>query len=272
MVVTSLMDDYCPVRRLHGEHGLSLLIEMSGARILFDTGQGPAFMDNAQALGLDLSGIDAVVLSHGHYDHGGGLFGLYERLGDSAPPLFAGKDFDGPRYSRGKDGLKEIGIPKPLLPPGAPRPITIAAMETLAPGIHIVPAAERVDGTPSPARFRRAGEAGEMADGFDDELSLVIETPDGLAVLAGCAHRGITNILAAALQAFPGSPLAAVIGGFHLVDASGDDLEAMAGTIAAFDPGLLACSHCTGLEGFAALSRAMPGRTRWLACGTTIEV
>lgn len=272
MVVTSLMDDYCPGRGLRGEHGLSLLIETAGLRILFDTGQGPAFMDNARILGLDLSGIDAVVLSHGHYDHGGGLFSLYERFGDSAPPLFTGDGFDSPRYSRGKDGLREIGIPKPLLPPGAPRPITVTAIESLAPGVHIIPAAERVDGTPSPARFRRAGADGETADDFDDELSLVIETPGGLAVVAGCAHRGIANILNAALMAFPGRPLAAVIGGFHLVDTSGDDLEAMAGTIAAFSPGLIACSHCTGIEGFAALSRTMTGRIRWLACGMTIEV
>ena len=272
MVITSLMDDYCPGRGLRGEHGLALLIEMAGTRILFDTGQGPAFMDNARTLGLDLSGIDAVVLSHGHYDHGGGLFGLYEGLAESPPPLFVGKDFDSPRYSRGKDTLREIGIPWPIVPTGSPTAITITNLESLGHGAFILTAVDRVDGTQPPNRFVRRTGATESRDDFDDELSLVIDTPSGIVVVAGCAHRGIVNILAAARLAFPGKPLAAVVGGFHLVDASEEEMEATAKAIAANNPGVVACSHCTGLKGFSALCRAMPQTVRWLACGTSIEV
>lgn len=272
MVITSLMDDYCPRRGLRGEHGLSLLIETDGKRILFDTGQGPAFIDNARLLGVDLSSIDAVILSHGHYDHGGGLRSLYEALGDSAPPFFSGRGFDCHRYSRGNEGLKEIGIPLPILPTGSPAAIAITSLEPLAPGIFFLPAADRVDGTPPSERFVRRRNGTESLDEFDDELSLVFDTPSGLAVVAGCAHRGIVNILNAARMAFPERPLAAVIGGFHLVDASDEEMEATARAIEACSPGLVACSHCTGMKGFSALSQVMPGKTVWLACGMTIEV
>jgi len=272
MVITSLMDDYCPRRGLQGEHGLSLFIKTDGKRILFDTGQGPAFIDNARLLGVDLSSIDAVILSHGHYDHGGGLRSLYEAFGDSAPPFFAGRDFDSYRFSRGKDGLREIGIPRPILPTGSPMAIAITSLKPLAQGIFILPAVDRVDGTTSSKRFVLRMDGNESLDDFDDELSLVIDTPSGLAVVAGCAHRGITNILDAARMAFPERPLAAAIGGFHLVDASDEEMEATARAIAASSPGLVACSHCTGMKGFSALSKAMPGKTVWLACGMTIEV
>lgn len=272
MVITSLMDDYCPRRGLQGEHGLSLLIETGGKRLLFAAGQGPAFMGNARVLGMDLSSIDAVILSHGHYDHGGGLRSLYEAFGDSAPPFFTGRDFDCYRYSRGKDGLREIGIRRPVLPTGSAKAIAITSLEPLAQSIFILPAVDRVDGTPYSKRFVRRMDGTESLDEFDDELSLVFDTPSGLAVVAGCAHRGIVNILDAARMAFPERPLAAVIGGFHLVDASEEEMDITARAIAACSPGLVACSHCTGLKGFSALYRAMPGNTVWLACGMTVEV
>jgi 7,8-dihydropterin-6-yl-methyl-4-(beta-D-ribofuranosyl)aminobenzene 5'-phosphate synthase len=272
MTVTSLVDDYCPKGGLRGEHGLSLFVEYGGARILFDAGQGPAFLENARTLGVDLSRLDAVVLSHGHYDHGSGLRSLYASLGEAAPPLFAGRNFDRSRFSRNMDGLKDIGIPRPILPPGFPPAIIIGAAEELAPGIHLLPSAERVDGKPANARFRLVEDGRDSVDAFDDELSLVFDTPRGMVIIAGCAHRGILNIISAAKLAFPGRALAAIIGGFHFVDAAESELEGLAQSIADCSPELVACSHCTGLKGFSALSRAIPGRTSWLACGMTVEI
>jgi len=136
MTITSLVDDYCPKRGLHGEHGLSLYIEMAATRLIFDAGQGATFIDNARALGIDLNKVDAVVLSHGHYDHGGGMKALFEILKDDPPPLFAGRGFDAPRIAKEGDSRKDIGLPRPFLPEHLPSPVILMqTTEDLARGL-----------------------------------------------------------------------------------------------------------------------------------------
>jgi 7,8-dihydropterin-6-yl-methyl-4-(beta-D-ribofuranosyl)aminobenzene 5'-phosphate synthase len=272
MIITSLMDDYCPKRGLRGEHGLSLYIEAQDTRLLFDTGQGEGFIRNARNLGVELSGLDAVVLSHGHYDHGGGLKILYEALEPLPPPLFAGKDFGLPRMSRSEAGLKDIGIPEPILPARVPAAIVIGQIEELAPQVYLLPRAERLDGREATPRFRRIQDGAEVVDDFDDELSLVLDEKDGIVVVSGCAHRGILNIARAAIESFPGKRLKALVGGFHLVDASPEELSRVADGIASMKPGAVLCAHCTGLPGFAALSQALPGKLRWLSCGMRVSL
>lgn len=272
MTITSLVDDYCPKRGLRGEHGLSLYLEAGESRLLFDTGQGESFIRNARILGVELAGLDAVVLSHGHYDHGGGLKILYEALEALPPPLFAGKGFDLPRRSRGDAGLNDIGIPEPVLPAHAPAAIEISQIEELVPRVYLLPRAERLDGKEATPRFRKIQDGVELVDEFDDELSLVFEEKDGIAVVTGCAHRGVLNIAQAALDAFPGSPLKALVGGFHLVDSPPEELAHVAEAIASMAPGVILCAHCTGLPGYAALSQALPGRVSWLSCGMRVNL
>ncbi|MCX7024280.1 MAG: MBL fold metallo-hydrolase [Spirochaetes bacterium] len=272
MTITSLVDDYCPNRGFRGEHGLSLYMEANDTKLLFDTGQGDAFLVNARTLGIDLSGLDAVVLSHGHYDHGGGLMALYGTFGGLPPPLFAGRGFDEPRRSRSEGGYRDIGLPIPILPARAPAAIVIDAFEELVPAVFFLPHAERVDGTEAMPRFRRIVGEADMVDDFDDELSLVLDGKDGIVIVTGCAHRGILNIARAAAQAFPGRPVKALVGGFHLIDASDAVLSQVARDIAALEPGFVLCAHCTGLRGYAALSETVPGEVSWLSCGMSISL
>jgi len=274
MTLLSLMDDYCPKRGLRGEHGLSLYIEMDRTKILFDTGQGASFLDNARFLGVALASLDAVILSHGHYDHGGGLSALYEHLRQSPPlpPLFAGRGFDRLRKSKGPEGLKDIGLSLPATPEDFPVPIIVDSLRQLAPRIHILPPAERLDGSEPNPRFRRMEGETDLVDAFTDELSLVIDEDGGIVVVTGCAHRGIVNIVRAALRAFPGRPVRAIIGGFHLVDASPDAAARIARELADTGPHALYCSHCTGLIGFSALHQALRGKVAWLSCGMSLSL
>ena len=272
MIITSLMDDYCPKRGLRGEHGLSFYIETGGLKLLFDAGQSGNFLENAQFLGVDLSHLNAVVLSHGHYDHGGGLNALYESRYPLPPPLYVGRGFDAPRWAKHEDGFKAIGLAALALPPGAPAPIVIDTFNELAQRVFFLPHVERFDGTEPNPRFRTMSKEDNRIDTFDDELSLVIEADDGISVVTGCAHRGLANIARSALQLFPGKALKALIGGFHFVDIPEATLSKAAAMVAELAPEKVFCSHCTGLPGFAALLAAMPGKVSWLSCGTRVEL
>lgn len=229
-------------------------------------------MENAGRLGVDLSRLDAVVLSHGHYDHGGGLGPLFQVFADNPPPLYAGLGFKEPRFSRSKGMLKEIGLSSLLLTPGLPPPITVDEIEMILPSIYLLPAAERVDGSEANERFIKMRDGKETRDEFDDEIALALLAGDGLIVVSGCAHRGIANIARAALGAFPGRSLKAIVGGFHLVDSSIEEAEATASEIAALAPQRVFCSHCTGLDGYVALSRMMGKAVSWLSCGQVVEL
>jgi len=266
------MDDYCPKRGFRGEHGLSLYMETADMKLLLDAGQTDAFISNAQALGIDLSSLDAVVVSHGHYDHGGGLKVLYDRLSILPPPLFAGRGFDAPRRSKNGSQLKDIGLSPQLLPEHSPAPILIDTFEKLSASAYILPPAEKIDGAEAFSRFRVIQDGSDILDNFDDELSLVFDEMEGIVIVTGCAHRGILNIAHAAIKAFPGKPIKAFVGGFHLVDVSDEELIKIAKTIAAIEPKAVFCSHCTGPRGFSALLNFLPGRVAWLSCGMSISI
>lgn len=272
MTITSLMDDYCPKRGFRGEHGLSLYMETADMKLLLDAGQTDAFITNTEVLGIDLSSLDAVVLSHGHYDHGGGLKALYERLSATPPPLFAGRGFNAPRRARNGDRLTDIGLPSAFLPEHSPAPILLDTSEKLGSSTYILTSVEKIDGSEASPRFRVIQGGGETLDSFNDELSLVFNESDGIVIVTGCAHRGILNIAHAAIRAFPGKVIKALVGGFHLVDVSDEELVEIAKAIASLEPQAVFCAHCTGPRGFSALLNSLPGKVAWLSCGMSISI
>jgi 7,8-dihydropterin-6-yl-methyl-4-(beta-D-ribofuranosyl)aminobenzene 5'-phosphate synthase len=270
MTITSLIDDYCPKRIFRGEHGLSLLIETASAKILFDTGQSSAFLANAAALGIDLDTIDAIVLSHGHYDHSGGLSALLQKDRPERVPLYAGKGFSESRYSKVAGKLNDIGLEPEIATIAEKRACIVEGIREIAAGIFVMSRAENTERA-SP-RFWKLHEGEEMPDEFEDELSLVVQESKGIVLITGCAHRGIVTIARSATNAFPNMPLKALVGGFHLVDASSEAIASTIRGIEALNPGALYCSHCTGLSGFAALHNALPGKVGWLSCGMQIII
>lgn len=189
----TLVDDYCPKRGLRGEHGLSLFVQAGSFTIRFDTGQDDTSLANAELLGLDLSKIDAIVLSHGHYDHGGGLTPLVQR-GYVSIPLYAGAGLTDARFSKVGDKLNSIGLGAAISSIRCEEVRIIESPLEIAQACFILPKAERADGVAASTRFRRLCEGKEVVDGFDDELSLVVKAAEGIVVTTGFAHRGIVNI------------------------------------------------------------------------------
>ena len=266
--VTILYDAFGPTSALQKDWGFAALVEYGGRRILFDTGNDAGiFARNIKQLGVDLTRLDAVVISHRHGDHTTGLEVLVAAnqtvsiyapqegafFKSEAPKEFLARDTSLPghmRYFDGKDPeAVRSGTPWPL----ANFQIVTRTTEIL-PGFFVLT-----------SRSNKAGTR-EM-----NELSLAIRTPKGLAVIVGCSHPGVESILVAAAQV--DKQLYTAIGGFHLVLTPREEIERVAGTL--HDTlGLqrVAPGHCTSEPGFAAFMRKFGDRFDPAGLGAILEL
>jgi 7,8-dihydropterin-6-yl-methyl-4-(beta-D-ribofuranosyl)aminobenzene 5'-phosphate synthase len=232
---------------LRTEHGISFLIEKDGHKVLFDTGQSGAFIENAAQLALPLADIEYVVLSHGHYDHSGGFRSLAAI--NNTFVLVTGKGFFGRKYATDRVSYEYLGNnfdEEYLTSRGISHLVAATPITEIIPGIFILTAFPRIhpDEVINP-RFVLETETGFVADTFGDEIAIAVETKEGFAVLLGCSHPGMKNMLAAAASLLPG-PLYSVMGGTHLVEASGESLVASVSYLREMGFRAVGVSHCTG--------------------------
>lgn len=254
--------DNRPGEGLVAEHGFAALVRTRGRTILFDTGQGEAIAPNAAALGIDLRTVDTLVLSHGHYDHTGGIPAVVERRANLALYFHAGVLL--PRYEVDERGAREIGIPQ----------ASSRALERLdARCFHPVSRSEAIGaaaGVAASIERRTAFEdtggpffldaAGRSPDPIEDDLALWVRTDRGLVVLAGCCHAGIINTLDRVRRDAEERRVRAVIGGFHLLHAGHRRIEATVAALRSAAPQLIVPCHCTGEAAVDALRDAFGPR------------
>ncbi|NTW46636.1 MAG: MBL fold metallo-hydrolase [Chlorobaculum sp.] len=242
------------------EHGFATLIETGGKRILFDTGQLSALDVNCRKLGIDLSGIDMIVLSHGHYDHAGNLAEVL-RVAHKATLCLHPAALVG-RYSIRNDKPKLIDMPgeakQAIAALPAERVRFVQEPVSLTDGVFLtgpVPRQTTFEDTGGPFFFDPEG---VQPDPIDDDLSLWIEEPQGLTVLAGCCHSGIVNTLDYIESLTGPKPIARLIGGMHLAAASEERLARTIEALKKRDIARLIPCHCTGQAATKLFQRELP--------------
>ncbi len=271
--ITILSDDRS-ARGLEARHGLSILVEADGRLMLLDAGQGGEAVANAKALGIDLARLEAVALSHGHYDHCGGLLRILEAAPQAT--VYCHRRALDERYSQ-KDGLaRPVGMPSQvrehLLGLGRRKFKRVCRSCQVLPGVWTTGAvARRRSFEQSEGGFTLDRE-GKTPDPIVDDLGLWIETPRGLVVVTGCAHAGIVNTVRQAKKFSVRRRLQAVIGGFHLGAAGPERLERTARELEALKPGLVVACHCTGQAAEDRLEEALGKAFRRGYAGLELEL
>ena len=256
MKITALTENTSARAELGSEHGLSLFIETAETALLFDMGQSDLFARNAEKLHIDLREAEMAVLSHGHYDHGGGLR-TFLALNDHAPVYLSRYAFDEAYNAEGK----YIGLDPALK--NEKRLVFTGEEEALSPSAHLYSCNERERSFPlDSAGLTTLREGRRIPDDFRHEQYLLLEEHGTRVLISGCSHKGIRDLL----HWFRPDVL---VGGFHLMKtAPGEALEPYAEALGSCGAELFTC-HCTGAAQFRYLQERMEN-LYYLSAGESI--
>jgi len=237
-----------------GEWGFAALVEADGRRILFDTGgHEDTVQRNLKALGVDLSQVELVVLSHNHADHTTGLMPLRRQLAAVSPKalatLYAGKGIFWPRINAQGAVDDRMGVVRQAYEATGGRIVEVSGPTELMPGVWLTGPVPRVYPERNWSALGRVrGEAGDVEDTVPEDATLVVRTKEGPVFLFGCGHAGVINTLEYARKTIDPGGVRAIVGGLHLFAADAAHLEWTAAQLKALGVQQLLGAHCTGIE------------------------
>lgn len=265
MNVRVLVEDTARSPEFGCEHGLSLYIETGGRTILFDMGQTALFLENAKKMGADIGAVDVAILSHGHYDHGGGM-AAFLAANDRANLYVNARAFERHASVRPGGRTEDIGLAPEI--EKNPRVKKAGALLELGGGLTIFSGVGDKEARPSANRTLLGPDG--APDDFSHEQNLIVEEDGADVLFTGCAHSGIVNIIEKAMT-LRGRLPRAVVGGFHLMlkeDGRGDAEYAarVAAALERYDCQYYT-GHCTGEGGVRLLEETLGSRVRRLSAG-----
>ena len=257
-----------------GEHGFACFVETNAGNYLFDTGQGYTITQNALALKKDLRSIEAIMISHGHYDHTGGLPAVLKQKGPVN--VFGHQEMFAQRIWS-KDGVtRDIGIPfrRNYLESLGARFTLGTGMVEVGPGVYLTGEIPRKNS------FEQGDDAMTLITGTGDkiqpdplldDLSMLVDTDQGLIIVLGCAHAGMINIINYAIDQLQTDRIFAVIGGTHLGFSTDQQFEETLKVIDNYNIQHIGVSHCTGLEKASLLHARLGKRFFFGTVGAVLE-
>jgi 7,8-dihydropterin-6-yl-methyl-4-(beta-D-ribofuranosyl)aminobenzene 5'-phosphate synthase len=271
--ITTLSDNTASIGDFLAEWGLSILVETDKTKILFDTGKGSSSVYNADTLGIDLRAIDKIVLSHGHFDHTGGLREILRRMRKKVD-VIAHPDIWQLKYSRREEG-RYIGIPfqqSELESLGAVFVLgeKMVEIDDSVMTTGEVPMATSFEEIDSILLVKK--DSAFYPDQVMDDQALIVRTKAGLVVILGCAHRGMINTLYHARQLTGENRIYAVMGGSHLMDASEERLWHTIAALRDLDVQKLGLCHCTDLKALGLLAQEFGQALFFNKAGTVVEI
>lgn len=267
--LTILVEDRKGLPSIQREHGLSLFLQSPQGSWIFDCGQSDLVVSNALKLGISLERAGGIILSHGHYDHTGGLKAILQVTGSR--PIYAHPGVFRERF-RLEEGKPPVSIGIPFSRSELERaggefnfgkePRSLSAELYLSGEIARLTSFEK-------GQSYLTVKAGEryIPDPFNDEQFLIWKISGGLVLITGCGHAGLINSLQQASRLFPGEKFKAVVGGFHLHSAPPETLEKVVSNLKEFSPELIIAGHCTGAPAEKLLAEEFPGKFRKLEAG-----
>jgi 7,8-dihydropterin-6-yl-methyl-4-(beta-D-ribofuranosyl)aminobenzene 5'-phosphate synthase len=265
-----LVEDTVPTSGLSAEHGLSLWIEYAGKRILFDTGQSNLLIHNAKKLDINIADVDAIVLSHGHYDHTGGLAAVLAIAAQAK--IYLHPAALEPKFSQKAFEVEAIGMPDSAKRALRNRHVFLTETSTqILPGVQITGQVPRI------TDFENVGGAFFLdkncckPDELLDDQTLFIESPEGLVVVFGCAHAGVVNILHYIADLAETRQVYSVLGGMHLLHASWERIERTERVFREYKLQRIGPAHCTGADASRRFWNDFPDQCFQCAVGSEIK-
>ncbi|MBN2018669.1 MAG: MBL fold metallo-hydrolase [Sedimentisphaerales bacterium] len=268
--ITILIDDKASRTDLNAEHGLSLWIEYGEKRILFDTGQSDNLLGNAEKLSVDLAQTDAVVISHGHYDHTGGLSAVLDIAAKAK--IYLHPAAIETKFSRKTSGAKSIGMSDSAKKAVKDRHViwTVTPAQLFT-GMAVTGQVPRINDFEDVGGNFFLDENCQKPDELLDDQSLFVESARGLIVVLGCAHAGVVNILNYVAELTNQGHIYAIIGGTHLLNASLERIERTIKAIKRYNMQQVCPAHCTGSEAVAEFRNAFAEQCAECAVGKRFE-
>jgi 7,8-dihydropterin-6-yl-methyl-4-(beta-D-ribofuranosyl)aminobenzene 5'-phosphate synthase len=261
------------------EHGWSAWIETPGGSFLFDTGQGNTMLTNASHFRIPLEDARAILVSHHHSDHTGGLLAAVRAIRHVPDrpdvPVYAHPDLFKDSFYDRKGKLGHVGLPftRAVLEMSGAEFRLETGWQEIAPGLFMTGEVPRRTpyevGDPNTRHFDAIGQI--VFDPIRDDQTVVIDTPDGLLVILGCAHAGLINILTYISEQTGSSRFHTVMGGTHLGGVKAEQVEPTIEALHEFDIDRIGVSHCTGQKVSARLAQEFGDRFFFCSVGTVVE-
>lgn len=274
-LIENVQDDS---NKLAHEHGLSIYIETTSATILFDTGKTGAFISNAKKLGINIKDVDMAVLSHGHYDHSGGLLSFFNENDNAA--VYMKKKTDQDFFFKSGFLKRSVKTNEKVFSKHSDRIKFVDNFSEISKDVFIITDIKKKYPAPTGNKhlFVQTGEQA-APDSFDHELILVVKEADGLNVFTGCSHNGVNNMIKAVKDHFKDAKIKAVIGGFHLMQfsrfnllgASQEEITATSSKLWEEAIDKIYTCHCTGEAAFKKLKNILGDKIECIKTGTILR-